>query len=297
MELGFRSLGRGIFVIAAIVISRSVSTAAPVVEDASAHVLIISIDGGGPSFLAKSRMPTLQKIVQTSAVTWNARTVNPNITLPSHVSMLTGVSPSRHKITWNTWSPKKGLVAVPTVFALAKQAGLSTALFTAKDKFQHLNVPGTLDKFFLLSGTGFPVAQAAGEFIVTNKPNLIFVHLPDADIAGHRYGWGSSKQKQALENVDKSIELLISAVKRAGISETTNVIITADHGGSGLSHGSSKAVNWTIPWIVNGPGVRAGTVISKQVRTMDSTATALWLLGVDGADIEGEPVTEAFELN
>jgi arylsulfatase A-like enzyme len=111
------------------------------------HVFIISIDGGSPAVIQRSKMPVLKKLVKEGACSWTAQTIKPSITLPSHTSMLTGVGADKHKITWNNWSPAKGVVGVPTVFTAAKQAGFSTAMFVGKEKFRHLLQPGTVDEF------------------------------------------------------------------------------------------------------------------------------------------------------
>jgi hypothetical protein len=51
-----------------------------------------------------------------------------------------------------------------------------------------------------------------------------------------------------------------------------------------------------IPWLIVGPGVRAGHVIAAPVSTVDTAATAAWLLGVHlPAGAIGRPVREAFE--
>src|SRR4051812_49973711 len=97
--------------------------------------------------MKRSPMPTLLGMVNTGAATWKAQTVFPSITLVAHTSMLTGLQPAKHHISWNDWIPARGLVKVPTVFGLAKNYGYTTGLYAGKPKFRHLNVPGTLDKF------------------------------------------------------------------------------------------------------------------------------------------------------
>jgi arylsulfatase A-like enzyme len=72
------------------------------------------------------------------------------------------------------------------------------------------------------------------------------------------------------------------------------VLLTADQGGHGWSHGSSDPRDVTIPWIAWGEGVRAGTRVPNGVRTMDTAATALWLLGLPALGV-GQPVQTAFQ--
>jgi len=61
-------------------------------------------------------------------------------------------------------------------------------------------------------------------------------------------------------------------------------------------HGSTDSLDVTIPWIAWGKGVEAGVVLEPGVRTMDTAATALWLLGVDAAaGSVGRAVAAAFQ--
>ena len=259
------------------------------------HVIIVSFDGGKPTVMQQSTMPVLQKMLKDGAGTWEAFTVVPSITLVSHTSMLTGVEPDKHLIDWNEWKPEKGLVQVPTVFAYAKSAGFTTGLFAGKEKFKHLNVPGTLDEFAVPEYAAKAVAKEAATFIVEKKPNLCFVHFADSDGAGHSHGWGSPEQVQAFADEDEALSILKDAVTRAGFADDCVFILTADHGGHDKTHGSTQLVDMHIPWIVSGKGVKPGFHISQRVSTCDTTATALWLLGVRLPNsLDGKPVKSAF---
>ncbi|MBW3623201.1 MAG: alkaline phosphatase family protein [Armatimonadetes bacterium] len=48
------------------------------------HVFIVSFDGGKPAVMRQSPMPTLLNMARQGAVTWDAHTIFPSITLPSH---------------------------------------------------------------------------------------------------------------------------------------------------------------------------------------------------------------------
>lgn len=257
------------------------------------HVLIVSFDGGKPAVIRRSPMPNLHWLAAHGSYTWSARTVVPSITLPSHTSMLTGVGPETHKITWNDWQPDKGVVTVPTVFALAKKAGLSTAMLAGKEKFAHLNQPDTIDFVSTPSAEALAVAAAAGQAIELLRPNLTFVHFPDPDSAGHKYGWGSPEQVQAFARSDRALGILLEALKRAGIHRDTAIIVSADHGGHGKTHGLNAPSDVLIPWIAYGSGIRHRRLI-EPVYTCDTAATALALLGVPvPAEWDGAPVREA----
>jgi predicted AlkP superfamily pyrophosphatase or phosphodiesterase len=259
------------------------------------HVIIVSFDGGKPAVMQQSPMPTLMGMLKQGAGTWEAFTVVPSITLVSHTSMLTGVEPDKHLIDWNDWKPEKGIVQVPTVFSMAKSAGLVTGLFAGKEKFKHLNVPGSLDGFAVPEYAAKAVAEAAARFIEEKKPNLCFVHFADSDGAGHSKGWGSPEQIQAFADEDAALAVLRDSVKRAGFEDDCVFILTADHGGHDKTHGSTQLVDMHIPWITWGKGVKPGYIINGRVSTCDTTATALWLLGVKPtAELDGKPVKSAY---
>jgi predicted AlkP superfamily pyrophosphatase or phosphodiesterase len=260
------------------------------------HVFIVSIDGGKPAVMRQSRMPTLFGLVRTGAATMSAQTVFPSITLVSHTSMLTGVGPAKHKILWNEWLPERGTLQVPTAFGLARLRNKrTTALFAGKEKFIHLNLPGTLDTFSIPSYKARDVAAVAARHIEVAKPNLCFVHFADPDGAGHRDGWGTESQKRAFADTDAALRTLLDGINRAGIAKSSVVLVTADHGGHAKTHGTDSPEDMTIPWIAHGAGVRSGFTISAPVTTYDTAATALWLLGVPiPPDWDGKPVTSAF---
>lgn len=280
------------------------------------HVFIFSIDGGKPEVITNSAMPNLQRLVQTGAHTWTAQSITPSITLPSHTSMLTGVGPERHKINWNSWKPEKGQVTVPTVFSMAASNHLSTAMFVGKEKFRHLVLP-TAPLIFAFRPTSASaviksegkskavaektvrarfVAETVAECLATNQPSLCFIHFTDADDAGHKYGWGSAEQTKAFASVDQALGVVLKAIQDSGIAEKSIVIVTADHGGSGKTHGKNVPENMNIPWIAWGAGVKKGFEIKVPIITYDTTVTALWLLGVTPpSNLEGKAATSAFE--
>ena len=132
------------------------------------------------------------------------------------------------------------------------------------------------------------------EYLHRAQPNLLFVHLGEADFVGHNLGWMGRTYGQAVRSADQAVARIIAdATERFGEGNFT-VIVTADHGGHNHTHGTTALVDVTIPWIVWGQGVQRGDTLSG-IRTMDTAATALWMLGVAvAASFEGKPMTAAF---
>lgn len=271
------------------------------------HVFIVSFDQAAPAGIAKADMPVFKEMVAQGAHTWEAYTIVPSLTLPSHTSMLTGVGIQKHQIDWNSYEPARGKVKVPTIFGLAKEKGITTAMFVAKEKFQHLNVPGTVDLFVYPKDdeTCGSVARHFAEQVGTLKPGLCFIHFGDPDVKGHEFGIDSPQKMQAYADTDKALKVLRDAVDKAGMGESSVFILTADHGchdvkdANGITrgtHGSSSTEDVTIPWVAWGKGVKKGKAITAPVVQYDTAATALWLLGVPIPEgFWGRPVTSAFE--
>lgn len=257
------------------------------------HVIIVSVDGGKADLLLKANMPDLKGIVASGASTFTAKTIQPSITLPSHTSMLTGVSPKVHKITWNSWEPSKGLVAVPTVFSLVKDDGLKTAFFAAKEKFKHLETSNTFHNFTISDVLAKDLSKQAVDYFDQELPDLLFVHLPDLDIAGHLFGWDSKAQKKATKEIDLAIGRIKKALMNLAVGKSYVMIITSDHGGTKKGHNGSTASNENIPWIAWGNVIGSDSLELENIRTIDTTPTVLRLLDVKVPDeMEGIPISK-----
>ena len=275
--------------------------AAPGAGARTAHVVLVSVDGLRPDAIEAFDAVTLRRLMGEGSYTLEARTIDPSRTLPSHTSMLTGVTPAVHGVTWNSdETATRGVVAVRTVFDLVHAGGLGTAAFFSKAKLRHLERPGTLDhvsspRGWLTQWGGDRTIDEVEAYLTRARPNLLVVHLPDVDVAGHRYGWMTPRYGRAVRHTDTLVARLLAAADRAFGRGDYTVLVTADHGGAATGHGGTRAEEVTIPWIAWGRGVRTGTVLPAGVRTMDTAATTVWLLGVEvPRDWSGAPVAAAF---
>jgi arylsulfatase A-like enzyme len=274
------------------------STAEPAVRTLPA-VVVVSIDGLRPDAIAEFGARTLQALADSGAWTLTARTVEPSITLPSHTSMLTGVPPAVHGITWNDdRTARLGRVAVPTVFDIAERHRLHSAAFFGKAKLRHL-MDGTSPRL-AVAPHGFAVRLAprmvedVEHFLRFERPDLLFVHIPDPDVAGHTFGWMRWLYGSAVLRADAALARLIAAADAAWGRCGYTLIVTSDHGGAGREHAAPDERNFLIPWIAWGARVRPGR-LHRAVRTEDTAATVLHLLGLDVPESwAGTPILEAF---
>ncbi|RFC45692.1 MAG: Arylsulfatase A/Predicted pyrophosphatase or phosphodiesterase [Verrucomicrobia bacterium] len=268
------------------------------------HVVILIVDGLRPDVLLLSETPAMHGMIRDGAYTMWARTTDMAVTLPSCTSLLTAVKPAKHRVSWNTSQPASGQLypAVPTVLGMATEAGYVTALVAGKSKFAALAKPGTVTHVFVPDTAKCSDEQVAAEavkIIESAKPALICIHFPGPDAVGHEKGWGSPEQLAQLVKTDVQIALVLAALDRAEIRDSTVVLLTADHGGTGKGHGADDMRSRHIPWVVAGPGVKPGYDLTQdaklQVNTEDTGATVCWLLGLPRPlYFDGKPVTAAF---
>jgi arylsulfatase A-like enzyme len=210
--------------------------------------------------------------------------------------MLGGMSPEKHGIYWNSNDPDLGKVKGPTVFSVAHEAGLSTAMVVGKPKLEHLVLPDSVDNYVDAGYTDRQVVAETVTIIQTRMPELLFIHLPDVDTAGHALGWMSPGQLLAVNLTDGLVGEIVAALDAQEYLSQTFLVITSDHGGIGFQHGVDSPEDITIPWLVVGPGVPAGITLQSEIITYDTAATALYALGLSiPASWDGQPVMEIFE--
>jgi len=260
------------------------------------HVVIISVDGLRPDAIDLAESPTFDTLRANGAYSPNAQTILPSITLPSHASMLTGMTPEKHGIVWGLpyigWPGMAG----PTIFSLAHEQGLSTTMIYGKEKFGHLVLENSVDEVIGGDAHDPEIKDGAIKVIEAGLPDVLFIHFPDTDRVGHAYGWLSPNQLFAVTFVDNMISEIVESLKKEGYFERTLLIITADHGGHDKVHGDDNPEDLTIPWLAVGPGVRSGVIISQPITTYDTAATTAHVLKLPRPEKwDGRPVMEIFE--
>lgn len=270
------------------------------------RVVMISVDGLRPDLALRAEMPTLRRILSEGSYTFWAQTTPNSITLPSHTSMLTGVDPRKHGVEWNRDLPLQEPVYpfVPTIFELAGKAGYKTALVSGKSKFNTLNKPGTITEVAIADkayGTDAWVMEKSLDILRNRTPDLMLIHLPDVDAVGHKKGWATNEQIATIERVDAHLKAMLAVLAEKGLDSSTLIILTADHGGAGKSHGPDDPRSRHIPWIVWGPKVPHGLDLTQfdslRVRVEDTAATALFVLGIEVPPyFDGQPVRQALGL-
>jgi predicted AlkP superfamily pyrophosphatase or phosphodiesterase len=273
----------------------STITSTPTPQRAIRRVIILSVDGLRPDAIELAPMPNLLGLMKISAYSLTAQTVRPSATLPAHASMLTGLCPSRHGVDWNDYLPQNGIAQGIDLFDLAHAAGMQNMMYVGKEKLQQVTDASNIDRFVFINDRDKVIMQN----LLADFPQdfgVLFIHFATTDDMGDVYGWLSPEQLSVIFRADEAIGELLAALDTYGLRDETLLIVTADHGGHGMTHGSSKPEDMTIPWIASGPGIQAGK-LTTFIHTMDTAATAAYALGLPiPAEWDGVPVLEAFGL-
>lgn len=257
----------------------------PSVEASVERVIHVSIDGLRADHVSPSLMPTLTRLRNEGASTLNART-DPAATqtLPNHHSMFTGRSvsgSSGHGVDENV--DRGGTVHeaaghyVASVFDVVHDRGGSTSLYAGKSKFDMVNrnwgANGAVDRVGANDGRdkideyrqispSAAVDRLRTALDQRGDLEFVFFHIRNPDNEGHQHDWGSWQYRQGVKEADRILGRVVDLIEgNAAWRNSTAIIVVADHGGpigEALHSDASKVGNYTIPFVVWGPGVRAG---------------------------------------
>ena len=209
--------------------------------------LVVIVDGMRPDALVKTENAKI--LLENSEYTLNARTVNPSVTLPCHMSLFHSVDPSRHGTTTNVYTPNvRPINGLCEVLLSSKK---TCAFFYNWEEIRDLARPNSLAFSYFCKGRlyGYDkandiITDAAIDFLTKNDIDFTFLYLGYTDMAGHNYGWMSEQYMDAMENSFNNIRKLIDK-----LPDDYVIIVTADHGGHDRTHGTELDEDMIIPII------------------------------------------------
>ncbi len=270
------------------------ATGKPSKDPSPVRVILISCDGTRPdaiTTLGEEKVPSFYRLRKEGAFTDNARTdYHYTVTLPNHTCMVTsrGVTGKQGHHWIKNSDPKLGETLhsnnksyVSSMFEVAHDYGLRTALFASKSKFSLYDVSydsrsGAADNigedngrdkldFYQANPDTAVLMDAMIEEMGKHPFDLMMLHLRNPDSAGHASGWDltpGSDYLNAVAALDPLLGKLLTAVETLpAYKGNTYLVLTADHGGwlDTKGHGEfDQPDNFTIPFYVWGPGVKPG---------------------------------------
>ena len=268
-------------------------------------VILLHIDGCRVDTLRAAKTPNISKLMSSGAWTLKAQTVTPSVTLPVHFSIFASMNSIGHCVLTNGARPNVPR-SIMGIIEWAKSHEKRTAMYYNWEFLRELSPPGSLDSSFFLNSLmeddgDMQVAEFAAEDIIKNSPDFAFVYLGCPDEVGHDRGFESDEYVISLEKADKAIGYLLNSLKENNRQQEYTILLESDHGGADHEHTKNIPEVMTVPWVINGPLIRAGEITLEQpkqnelISVVDTIPTLAHCLGIPShPSWKGRIVTEAF---
>lgn len=252
-------------------------------------VILISVDGMRPDGFLSCGNPYIHDIMAQATYTLDGQTVMPSLTLPCHMSMFFSVPPQRHDVTTNTYIPMTHIIN--GLFEQLQNSRKSCAMYYGWEPLRDVARPGSLRyaefiQSYADESVDTLLTDRALKRITQSHPDFVFLYMVDTDEkGGHDNGWMTppyfSRISTAIDNIRRVLETC---------GDEYTVVITADHGGHGRSHGTELVEDMTIPMFYIGKDFTPGLRFSGG-SIMDIAPTIVKLMNVSPArEWEGTPV-------
>ena len=280
------------------------------------NVLLISIDTLRADHLGaygfpRPTTPHIDAVAREGVLFTDVRTPVP-MTLPAHVSMLTGTLPPTHGLRDNLLSrlpegsstlagmlKARGFAtgAVVSSFVLDRRFGTSQGFDTYDDRFQAVHKIGDLSE-----RKGDEAARLAGEWLGAHKDGPFFLlahfydpHDPYDPPEPFASRWKDHPYEGEVAFADHCVGLLLEKLRQLGLLDSTLIVITSDHGEMLGEHGELNHGFFVyegalrVPLIVRVPGAQgAPRQIHLPVSLIDIVPTVLSLVGAEvPKDVQG----------
>jgi predicted AlkP superfamily pyrophosphatase or phosphodiesterase len=250
--------------------------AAPAGADTNHIVVMISVDGLAAFYFddPKAEMPTIHALAVAGAHASMMKSVTPTVTWPNHTTLVTGVYPARHGVVGNNYLDratgqrvvligdpvldKDALVKVPTLYDLAKAAGLKTAALrwpatrnaptldwtipdvATAELTQRYTTPSLLAE---ANAAGIPILGKQGITVPRDdvstpvfnlvlrqhRPQLALLHLENVDHTQHLSGPRSPEAYAAIKKADEQVRAVWEELQRDFPGRAT-LFVVSDHG-------------------------------------------------------------------
>lgn len=249
------------------------------------HVIVVGVDGAG-AFIKDAKTPCFDSIFANGAVTYGALASNPTISAECWGSMLLGVGPEVHKLTNGIVSSE----AYPSDSPFPSLFKRIAAVFPDAELGSYCDwnpiTAGIIERDVKISTATDRDTQLTPvicDYIIDKKPDFLFIQFDSVDGAGHRNGYGTEAHLDRITEVDKLIDDVYNAAKKAEIIDDTLFIVIADHGGTNPGDGTGSHGGWTdgekyVTLALCGKTVKHGEIGMANVR--DLSAIVLYALGI-----------------
>ncbi len=220
----------------------------------------------------------------------------PSYREPAWATLASGAGPALNDAPLlDFWGAQQRLIHVDTIFSVAQQYGLGTAL-AGNPLWQAMVPAGQLDRTaFTTTGDEEGDQKLLAQVLVWLEKKdlkLIVLQFDQVDRAG-KMGTATEAYQTAVQQVDA----LLATLEKALNLETATLIVTSDYGYTGFGgHGGADGEVLHKPFVMVGHNVIPGKYSPIEQRNVAPTIAAL--LGLRFPSInQGRPLTEMLNMS
>jgi predicted AlkP superfamily pyrophosphatase or phosphodiesterase len=216
-----------------------------------ATVLLVSLDGWRWDYHTRAPVANLRSLMARGVTAEGLVPSFPTKTFPNHYTLVTGLYPGHHGVVGNAMrDPATGRVFTmdkreevsspiwwsggqPIWNTVQRAGGRAGAMFWPGSEapihgvrpsywtpYQH-EMPNDARVDRVLGWLDLPASE---------RPAFLTLYFSDVDGAGHSFGPNSPEVTRALERVDAALGRLLRGLEQRRLTNSVNIIVTADHG-------------------------------------------------------------------
>ena len=218
--------------------------------------ILISMDGFRHDYLSHCETPHFDQFIKEGVSAEALIPAFPTKTFPNHYTLVTGLYPAQHGIITNVmydtlWketfrigagshSTREGkwFEGEPIWVTAEKQDKKAATFFWPGSDAEIQGVRPTYRKVF---DPSIPYEARIKQVLAwlqmskEMRPSLITLYFGQPDKEGHRYGPLTNQVREAVEEMDQYLGMLMNGIRKLAMLSQVNVLIVSDHGMAEIS--------------------------------------------------------------
>jgi predicted AlkP superfamily pyrophosphatase or phosphodiesterase len=218
--------------------------------DARAYVVMVSLDGMHPAFLARNPTPNLDRIAERGVMATSLIPTYPTRTFPNHYTMATGLRPARHGLVDNAfYDPALDATyrlgdrstvedgrwyGGEPIWVTAERQGVRSASFYWVGT--EAPVQGMQPSAFKYYDAAFPYEARIDSVLhwlslpAPERPGLVLLYFDEPDVTAHNRGPAAAGVDSVVRELDRLMGTLTDGLAALPIGDRINLILVSDHG-------------------------------------------------------------------